>query len=332
MDRIIRLIDSFNVYERIAFTIAACAITLGTIGIISMLISITTVKVPEYGGEYTEGVLGYISTPNPVIATTTVDQSISKLLYAGLLRKSSWNTYEPDLGTCEYSTTSITCSIIPGTTFHDGEPVTADDVIFTIETIQKAGNISPWYNHFVGITVQKKSDSSVQINLPKQFSGFDEPLTVGILPKHIWEDVAIADFGSTSFSGKYLIGAGPYRFSSNDTSKKTIVSTKFTAFQTTSNNPFISKIILKYYGTHEELIKAFNKSAIDGFVLESENADLVTTIKTTYEHQLIVHPELYGIFTKATLPKEKAALEKLAASHTVNLYAYGYPCKKNTKW
>jgi len=97
--------------------------------------------------------------------------------------------------------------------WHDGKPITPEDVVFTFETIQSKGHPG-WRNYYTDVKlVEKVGDHRVKFT----FGGADNrelPLIVGqmsILPKHYWEG---KDFEETTLEPP--LGSGPYKIESLD--------------------------------------------------------------------------------------------------------------------
>ena len=71
----------------------------------------------------------------------------------------------------------------------DEEPLSADDVIFTFDTIQNPEVGSPLIPSFQGVRVTKIDDHTVSFALKEAFAPFLNSLTVGIIPEHVWVDI-----------------------------------------------------------------------------------------------------------------------------------------------
>lgn len=332
MNRISALLDSLNTGEQWIFRIAAVAVVFGCIGITVISLSYFTHTTADYGGTYTEGMVGYPTTPNPILATTSTDQSLSRLVYSGILRKISWNTYKSDIGSCSSTTksNSIVCTISNNAYFHDGNPVSADDILFTMETIQKIGERSPWYPSLVGVTISKENEKTVRFDLPKSFSGFNETLTIGIMPRHLWQDVPVSEIEGRSTLEKMMVGSGPFTVFQHSSSGDHIKSTTLKSYNNfISGSPYISSIKLFYYPSTESMITAFNKNNVDGIVIESEDSKKIESINKTYQRIPIVHPDIYGIMTKSSLQTEKNLLSELDEYlRYYNFSEYGFPWSK----
>lgn len=96
----------------------------------------------------------------------------------------------------------------PQARFHDGEPVTADDVVFTFETLMSKG--APHYRGYYADVEKVVAESPRRVRFDFKHAGNRElPMILGqlpVLPKHWWEG---REF--TSGSLEIPLGSGPYR-------------------------------------------------------------------------------------------------------------------------
>ncbi len=97
--------------------------------------------------------------------------------------------------------------------WHDGKPVTPDDVIWTFETLLNEGR--PFYRFYYGsvISAVKTGDRTVRFNF-KPGENRELPLIMGqltVLPKHYWET---REFNKTTLEPP--LGSGPYRIAKVD--------------------------------------------------------------------------------------------------------------------
>src|SRR6266550_1049965 len=115
---------------------------------------------PAYGGTYVEGVAGVPQYLNPVIAATDVDQDVARLAFSGLTRYDQSGAIVPDLASAFHTESDgriWTFDIREDATWQDGQPVTADDVVFTVKLLQDRGYVGPYSDAFRGVTVDKIS-------------------------------------------------------------------------------------------------------------------------------------------------------------------------------
>src|SRR4051812_12908581 len=94
---------------------------------------------PVPGGIYSEGVLGRFTTANPLFAVSDADSTASRLVFAGLFTYDEKGKLVGDLAkdyAADENGITYTVHLKPGLTWHDGQPLTSDDVLFTFQLIQ----------------------------------------------------------------------------------------------------------------------------------------------------------------------------------------------------
>jgi microcin C transport system substrate-binding protein len=95
-----------------------------------------------------------------------------------------------------------------GARFHDGRPITADDVIFSFNTLIKKGH--PFYRFYFGSVAKAEKLGRLKVKFTFKKGGNRElPLILGelpLLPKHYWKG---KDFAKTTLTPP--LGSGPYR-------------------------------------------------------------------------------------------------------------------------
>ncbi len=171
--------------------------------------------VPVSGGIYSEGIIGSYTNANPIFASNDVDVSVSKLLFSGLLSYDNENNLVGDLADSWSVDTSgkvYTVKLRQEVRWHDGQPFTANDIVYTIRAIQNPDTRSPHFSAWQGIKTQAVSDHEVTFTLPNILASFPYSLTIGILPKHKLESVPFADLRGSLFNTVEPVGTGPFRW------------------------------------------------------------------------------------------------------------------------
>jgi len=114
--------------------------------------------------------------------------------------------------------TSVTIPLRQGVTWNDGEPFTADDVVFTVETLQEHDGFNA-HTFFVDnvASVTAVDDHTVEFELKQANSRFhttflDRWGCTRIMPKHIFEKEA----DPVLFTFNPYVGCGPYKLHSFD--------------------------------------------------------------------------------------------------------------------
>jgi peptide/nickel transport system substrate-binding protein len=255
-----KIFGAFTKQERITFLCAAAGAVVSFIVVMGIVIAQITTAVPAAGGEYTEGVVGQPEYINPVIASSETDLGIVKLVYQNLSDISDSITASPDLKTW-------TVHLKDNLHWQDGAQLTADDVVFTVMSIQNPDTESPSYQAWQGVTVSRSSELEVQFTLAAPYAFFGNNLqNLYILPKHIFADAAPANWRLSDYNLE-PVGSGPYKFASyNKDSDGFISSYDLTAWDGTSNaHPLIQNFDFKFFNSENALVKSFNAGTVDGF-------------------------------------------------------------------
>lgn len=169
---------------------------------------------PVPGGIYTEGVIGNFTNANPLYASGAADTAVSRLVFSGLFKYDTNNKLVGDLAsgyTLSNNQTRYIVRLKPDLHWHDGQPLTADDVVFTYKTIQNIESQSPLYSSWQGIKVTKQSDDLINFDLPNALSDFPDSLVNGIIPYHLLKDVPAEQLRSAPFNTD-PIGTGPFEW------------------------------------------------------------------------------------------------------------------------
>jgi len=228
-----------------------------------------TVAAPQTGGIYTEGIVKGPRAVNPVFALTDADRDLSRLVFSGLLAYDGDGALKMDLAeSYEISedAKSYTVTLKKNVRWHDGQPLDADDVVFTIQTIQNPAFKSPLRPNWQGVQVEKLDRFTLRFTLHTPYAPFIESLAVGIIPKHIWEKVPPEQTSLNEFNLK-PIGSGPYQYDSlKQQTDGTLIWYRLTRnphyHQT---GPYIGAIVFYFFPTEDDLIGAWRRGDIDGF-------------------------------------------------------------------
>lgn len=230
--------------------------------------SVTDV-VPKNGGRYIEGLVGAPYYVNPVLLQSNdSDRDLSRLIYSGLSRYDNERKIVPDLAEridISKDEKQYTFTLRPGIQWHDGKPLTATDVLFTIEKIKDPAIKSPLFMSFKDVEIQKVDDRTIRFTLPKPFAPFLDLTTVGIVPQHIWGSIAPESFNLTSYNLK-AVGSGAWKF-------KTIQKDRDGTIRsyTISRNDryygqksYLDEIMFKFYPDIDSAVQALKNRNVDG--------------------------------------------------------------------
>lgn len=225
---------------------------------------------PVSGGIYSEGIIGSISNVNPMYATSDVDRSLSRLVFAGLLTYDSNNELASNLAS-GYAVSSngrvYTVTLKPGLTWQDGQPLTSADVAYTFNTIKDPDARSPFFSTWQNVTVVATDARTVSFTLPSSLAVFPYYLTTGIVPQHILGKVSANNMRSTDFNTRLPIGAGPFKWhglqvSGNDPSdiEEQVALIPFEEYAL--GKPKLSEFIMRSFASKDRLNRAFESGQL----------------------------------------------------------------------
>jgi peptide/nickel transport system substrate-binding protein len=254
---------SFTKLEWRVFLGLLVVLLVSTLLILQSINQSFMVKVPMEGGTLTEGIIGSPRFINPLLATSDADLDMTALVYSGLMRKGGNGEMIPDLAEkVDISKDGLTYifTLKNKIYFHDNKPVTADDILFTINEIKNPATKSPRKGAWEGVSVQKIDDKTIEFKLKQPFASFLENTTIGILPIHIWKNstIELSDYNINP------IGTGPYMVDAVDKKSDGIVNSyDLIAFKKFSlGKPYIKNLHLYFYKNEEELLVAIKKGEV----------------------------------------------------------------------
>jgi peptide/nickel transport system substrate-binding protein len=258
--------ESFSKSGRALFLFFAALCVLSSVSLLYLLNESLLVATPAYGGSYSEGIIGAPRFINPILAISDSDHDLTSLIYSGLLKATPSGDYVPDLAqsyTVSPDGKTYTFVLRPNATFHDGTPVTADDVLFTIEKAQDPALKSPELANWQGVTVSEPDPHTVVFTLKSPYAPFIEDLTIGILPKHLWQNVTDDEFSFSDLNTE-PVGSGPFKIGSISRSDSGIPSSyELVAFSNYAlGRPYLDSLTLKFYQDEASLVSALKSGDI----------------------------------------------------------------------
>ena len=290
---------------------------------------------PVPGGRYTEGIAGSFTTANPMYAVSDVDTTVSRLIFAGLLKYDEHNQLTGDLAqswSADPTGKVYTIRLRPNLTWQDGQSLTTDDVVYTYRTIQNPDAQSPLYTSWKGVVVKAVDDQVVTFTLPNPLSSFPSGLTNGIVPKHLLGSINPIDLRSASFNTAEPVGSGPFRWSSigisgvADNSQAQIVLAPFARYW--AGAPKLTSFNVYAFADSQAMVQAYKNQEITAMAgLDSLPASIARSTQTHVYH-LPLTAGVY-VFFKTTLPvfsdpKVRQALVAAADRRDITR-SFGYP-------
>ena len=259
-----------NKKEKLQLTLALAIFIISSFSVAWRFYVNHSITIPAFGGTYTEGMIGVPSLVNPILATNDVDRDLTKLIFSGLMKQDGENQLLPDLAsgyTIDAEQTTYTFELRDNLRWHDNTPLTANDVVFTINNIKNSDYKSPFKNSFTGVTVQAINDQTIQFKLEQPFAPFLSILTIGIIPEHLWYSIPAFGANLADLNIK-PIGSGPYKFKSlTRESTGNIKSYVLEAYEDYHlDKPYIKELDFKFYPDFFTAVTALQNKNVDGLI------------------------------------------------------------------
>lgn len=278
------------------------------ISLVALLLNLylqNTILIPKPGGKYIEGLIGVPKYINPLLSQyNDADQDLSILLFNGLMKINNQGIMELDLAK-EYQISedqkSYTFVLQDNISWHDGEKLTVDDIIFTFNSIMDPEWQSLWSSYFKDTSIEKIDELTVLFTLAEPSNLFLENLVFGIIPKHLWQNIPSANVTLAELNKK-PVGTGPFQFKNLTKDKNGNIRT-ITLIRNDNyfkKPPYLDEITFKFYGDFETATQALKNNNIQGLsLLPKEKMPLLENNKNLVFYNLSL-PQYTAIFFNTT--------------------------------
>jgi peptide/nickel transport system substrate-binding protein len=187
-----------------------------------------TAAQPAYGDTYIDSLLGDISSLIPTITSDGSSHAVGNLIYSGLVRYDKNLSPEGDLAeswTFSPDCRRLTFRLRPGVTWHDGQPFTADDVVFTWKAIVDSKTPSPYKADYLDVErVEAEGPGVVHVDYRQPYAKALTSWSTWILPRHLLEPfVREGRIREAPQNWNAPVGTGPYRFVSRKAGERVVL-------------------------------------------------------------------------------------------------------------
>ena len=292
---------------------------------------------------YREGVVGVPESITPVTARSRAERTLVGLVFSGLVRLGPGTTYQPDLASSwssDETGKTWTFTIRDDAVWHDGEPVTADDVVYTVEALKSPEAAGAGAAAWADVTVEAVDARTVRLTLGTPIGGVLAAATQPLLPAHLLGNVPLADLATSDFA-RLPVGSGPFAITDLDDQRATLVpasgvmapvvedpaasgdaapsmdslATPFPRPSASLPSPYLDEIEVRFYDDQAALAEGLRSGEVDaasglsgallGELAEEEGIDRLayptTTLSTVLLNVRPAHKELRD-------PKVRAAM------------------------
>jgi peptide/nickel transport system substrate-binding protein len=227
-------------------------------------------------GEAVQVRIGWGGSPdslNPGLGVLTEAYTLYELVYDSMYQLQLDGTYELELAEdAQVSEDGLvwTFTLRDGITFHDGEPLTADDVVFSYELYQTQEDFPflPIYTEYFD-SVEAPDEQTVIITLSEAIPNMESQLIfLYVLPEHVWSQLE----NPSEFQNLEMIGSGPFRLSEYRQNEfVTLTSVKDHHLY----SPKIDGIVFQTFDSQDALVQALRTGQVD-MITEMPNTAVAT--------------------------------------------------------
>jgi peptide/nickel transport system substrate-binding protein len=240
------------------------------------------------GRAYREGIVGRATSVNPLTAMTRADHELVALVFSGLVALGPNGKLAPGLASSwsvDDAGKAWTFRLRDDAKWHDGAPVTADDVVFTVDVLKDPNYTGPSAASWRDVTARATDERTVTFELSTPIGGFLQAATQPIVPAHLLRGVPVAQLADDPF-GQAPIGSGPFQLVSLDDHHAVLEPARFEGTpgpgvrpspvpsgptataaptpRTTRPAPGLNGIELQFFDDSTSLVAAYEAGQIDG--------------------------------------------------------------------
>jgi peptide/nickel transport system substrate-binding protein len=317
-DRIISLIETTKASDRFVLRVLFFVMIFSGLFLTYTLNQQHSSETSIAGGTLREGIVGTPRFVNPALAIARADQDMTALVYSGLMKISAEGELVPDAAeSLTVSEDGKTYNIIlkKDLRFHDGTPLTARDVIYTIGLIQNPDLKSPLRGNWADVTIEEVGEYEFNVVLNEPYAPFIENFQFGIMPAHLWSALSVEQIPFSQLNSE-PIGAGPFRITKALRDESGVINKYIlTADKAQSNKANIDTLEVTFYAEEAKLIEAFDKDMVDASAYVS-NEHIATVLENDhYTNIQTPLPRIFGVFfnqNKSAALRDKAVREALS--------------------
>ena len=263
------LINSLYRKNKVFTILMSLIIFLIILGLIIWLYFLYTENDYQFKGVFKEGLIQQPININPLTPQNDTDKSLSQLIHSGLLKQNKNLEFEPDLAQSLPITVKeadyLKICLKKDISWHNNKKLSIDDVIFTYNKAKKLDDLNPKLSFVRLLDITKLDNNCLKIKSNLSRNQLYSLLTVGIIPKHIWQEIDLSE-QETDFSIK-PVGTGMFQFDSLGRNKNSEI-----VFYNLKHNkkyynkkPNIKNIEFSFYKNLENSHQALKNKEINAF-------------------------------------------------------------------
>ena len=218
-----------------------------------------------YGDTFIDSILGNISSFIPMITTDLYSHQVGELLYSGLVTFDRDMNPQGDLAeSWKFSKDclDLTFNLRKGVKWHDGQPFSAADVVFTYEAAIDPKTPNAYKNDFDDVESVKLVDShTVRVRYSKPYAKALVSWGLAILPKHLLQTwVQNGKIKEAPQNFEKPIGTGPYRFGEFRSGERAVLHSNPDYFK---GRPYLSRVVYRVIPSQATMFLELKAKGLD---------------------------------------------------------------------
>ncbi|MDO8504384.1 MAG: peptide ABC transporter substrate-binding protein [Candidatus Liptonbacteria bacterium] len=253
--------------------------------------------------------MGQPSFVNPLLAESVADKNLVRLTFSNL-------TDLADNIEGDKNGRSFRVHLKENLFWSNGQKLTSDDVIFTLQKLQDPQTGSPYFSNWQGVVANRTSELEVQFNLVAPYAFFTESLdNLYVVPKHLFADTPPANWKLSDYNLK-PVGSGPFMFKTYEKRSDGFI----TDYRLEPNpyyagdKPYVENFNFRFFAKPEDVLKSFNSGQIEAVADLEPGA--IKNIRRTYDIREFSLPNYYAVFLNQS---QNLALQESAVRAALSL-------------
>lgn len=231
-------------------------------------------------GTYTEATIGEVNSLNPLFAITNSEETLSKLMFSTITAIDYSGHVGNQLAksvTASEDGKNWTVVLKDGLKWSDGEPLTNEDVLFTVGLIKNPAVNTVYDANMTGVELNENEQGELVFSLPTAYADFSSALDIPIVPKHILGDSEPKNLIENNFSTS-PVTSGPFMLNAVQSSNRDKNETYYLSANPNyyQNPPMLSSFAVRIYQNKDEVENAINTGSVTATAeLSGSDADKI---------------------------------------------------------
>jgi|HubBroStandDraft_4_1064222.scaffolds.fasta_scaffold87733_2 peptide/nickel transport system substrate-binding protein len=219
---------------------------------------------PAYGDTFIQASIGDIGGLIPSLTSDQSSHEVGAMIYDGLVKTDKDLNPAPAMAeswTYSRDCLELTFKLRRDVKWHDERPFTADDVVFTYQTMINPKTPAPFKEGFMLVKdVVAPDPYTVRVRYAEPYARAVETWSTYMLPKHLLQSFAEAGTLRESPQNSWPVGTGPYRFQEWKPGEKVVLIANPDYYE---GRPYLSRIVYRVIPSQATIFLELKAKGVD---------------------------------------------------------------------